>query len=282
MRSITGEDPRTSRLIWAVVFVLGGIALLLFNLGFFVSYEPFLQYTLAGLLALGSIGFFVSYFSQRTHWWRLIPGWTVLALAGMVYLTTIETLEQSLTAALLFVGQALAFGHIFLLDRKTRWWAVIPGGFMLVLGGVIALTSRTTDADVLGTVLFVGMGAVFLLLYLLGEHRQLWWALIPGAVLVVFGIFLFSVERTSQNFFLRWWPVALILLGAGIGWLAFRRPAPRKLDVSSASNLSHRGTAKQKNRETSPPASRGQLGDYRGPAPGASVEVLSDPDPDQD
>lgn len=278
MRSIVADDPRTGRLGWALVLILGGLAILLFNLDTFAAYEPFLQYSLAAILGVGGIGFFISYLSQRSHWWRLIPGWTLLALAGMVYVSTLKSVDQRITSSLLFVGQSLAFGHIFLLDRHTRWWAVIPGGFMLVLGGVIALSSQVTDPDVLGTVLFIGMGAVFLLLYPLGTQRQLWWALIPGSVLVVFGFFLFSVERTSQNFLMRWWPLLLILIGIVVGWLAFRQPPRQKLKIHSASNLSRHATAKRTGKETSPPAARGPLGEYQGPAPGASVEVLSDPD----
>ncbi len=278
MRSIGADDPRTGRLGWALVFVFGGIAILLFNLGAFAAYEPFLQYGFSALMGIAGIAFFISYLSNRSHWWRLIPGWTLVALAGMVYLTTIETLDQRITSSLLFVGQALAFGHIFLLDRPNRWWAVIPGGFMLVLGGAIALSSQVTDPDILGTFLFVGMGIVFLLLYPVGGQRQLWWALIPGSVLVVFGLFLFSVDRSEQNNFIRFWPVLLILLGIFMGWLAYRRPVAHKLAVNSAPNLSRHSTAKRTGKEPPPQAARGHLGEYHGPAPGASVEVISDPD----
>jgi uncharacterized membrane protein HdeD (DUF308 family) len=278
VRSRAGEDLQTSKLVWAVAFIVAGIALLLFNFDRFAAYEPLIQYIFSALLAIGGIGFFGSYMLQRSHWWRLIPGWTLLAFAGMLYLTTFETVDQRLTAALLFLGQALAFAHVYLLDREKHWWAVIPGGFMVVLGGVIALSSRTEDPEALGTALFVGMGLVFLLLYLLSGRNRPWWALIPGSVLVIFGIFVFSLERTGQNLLLRWWPLLLILLGIFLGWGAFRKGKPQKLEVNSASNLSHYSTARQRSTEPPPPAARGQLGEYHGPAPGASVEVLSDPD----
>lgn len=270
------DDNRIGAFTWAGAFVLGGLGLLLFNLGSFTAYEPLLQYILAGLLGLGCVGFFASYFSQTTHWWRLIPAWTLLTLAGMVYLTTVQSLDQRVTAGLLFVGQALAFAHIYLLDRDERWWAVIPGGFMLVLGGVIALSSRTEDPDALGTTLFVGLGAVFVLLYLLGRRTRLWWALIPGAVLITFGLFLFSVDRSQENVLLRWWPLLLVLFGLFLGWRAVtRKPGVEKLSVNSASNLSRHSTAKVGAAPAAPPP---RLGEYKGPAPGATVEVLSDPD----
>ena len=277
MWSRAGEDTRTGRLAWAIAFALSGIGLLLFNFGFFTAYEPFIQYTLAGLLVLGALVAFGNYLSQRSHWWRLIPGWTLLALASMIALVTVETVDRRLVAALLFWGQALAFGHIYLLNRQDRWWVIIPGGFMLVLGGVIALSSRTQNTDILGAVLFTGLGVVFLLLYLLGSHTQHWWALIPGMVLIVFGLFLLSVEDQASPLW-RWWPILLVLLGGGLGWMAFRPRKTEKLSMHSAPDLSRRSATKHKGKASPPSAVRGQLGEYKGPAPGASVEVLSDPD----
>jgi hypothetical protein len=94
-------------------------------------------------------------------------------------------------------------------------------------------------------------------------------------VLVVFGLFLFSVERSQENAFLRWWPLLLLLFGLFLGWRAVtRKPGGEKLSVNSASNLSRHGTAKAGVTTATPP----RLGEYKGPAPGATVEVLADPD----
>lgn len=276
MWSRMGEDSRISRFILAIAFAIGGIALLLFNFGLFAVYEPYLQYGLSVLLAAAGLVFFGSYIAARNFWWRLIPGWTLLALAAMLYISTLEAVDQRLNAAVLFVGQALAFAHVYLLDRSERWWAIIPGGFMLVLGGVIALSSRTEDPEMLGSLLFIGLGTVFLLLYVLGAKRRLWWTLIPGTVLVVFGLLLFAGEDPSEQQWLQWWPVALIVWGGFLGWRAARRPQSDALTIKSAPNLTSYGTARQKNKGK--PQKNGELGAYRGPAPGASVEVLSDPE----
>ncbi len=283
MWSRISDDNRTGRFAWALVLAFSGLGLLLFNFGLFTAYEPLLQYVLAILLTVGSFIFFGSYLSAPGHWWRLIPGWTMLALALMVYLSTVESIDQRLTASVLFAGQAVAFAHVYLLDRVDRWWAIIPGGFMFVLGAVIALSSRTGALETLGSVLFVGLGSVFLLLYALGSRRRLWWALIPGTVLVVFGLFLFSVEDGSQSALIRWWPLLLMVAGLVTGWQAWRRPKADTLTIESASNLSHRGTAKTSSQSrteggSGSDARRGALGEYKGPAPGASVEVISGPE----
>ncbi len=267
------SDNRIGNFLWAIALVVGGLFLLLFNLDVFVNFEPTIQYVLTGILAVAGIGFFGSYVSARQNWWRLIPAWTLLALAGMVYLTTLADLDQRLTAALLFIGQALAFAHIYFLNRSEHWWAVIPGGFMLVLGGVIALSSLTEKPETLGTALFIGMGAVFFLLYLVGGRRRQWWALIPGSVLVVFGFLLFTVGY-QENTLLKWWPVLLMALGLFLGWRAYTVKPKRKLPVQTSPNLSRRERGARPS--TVPPAPGGRLGEYSGPAPGASVEELPD------
>ena len=267
------SDNRIGSLTWGVLLALAGVGLLLFNLDALVRFEPYIQYAGAALLGLLALGFIGSYLSARSHWWRLIPGWTLLALAVMVYLTTVRELDQRVTAAALFVGQAIAFAHVYLLDRVERWWAIIPGGFMLMLGGTIALSSLTEEPAILGTALFIGLGAVFFLLYLLGQRRQLWWALIPGSVLVLFGLILFSAGRGGQNLVLLWWPLLLPLLGAWLIWRATRRPSRRKLATNTAPNQ-----ASSQGQPAAKRARRESFGEYGGPAPGASVEVMPDPE----
>ena len=267
------SDNRVNSLIWGVLLSLAGVGLLLFNLDVFVRFEPYVQYAAAALLGLFALLFVGGYLSARDNWWRLIPGWTLIALAAMVYLSTLPALDQRITAGVLFVGQAIAFAHIYLLDRAERWWAIIPGGFMLMLGGTIALSSLTEEPAVLGTVLFIGLGAVFFLLYLLGQRWQLWWALVPGSVLVLLGLFLFSVGLGQQNLPLRLWPALLPLLGAWLIWRATRPLSSRKLNVNAAPNQSRSRS------QTSESSSRPRrLGEYGGPAPGAAVEVLPDPE----
>lgn len=270
------SDNRVNSLIWGVLLSLAGVGLLLFNLDVFIRFEPYVQYAAAALLGILALFFFGGYFSARDNWWRLIPGWTLIALAAMVYLSTLPALDQRITAGVLFVGQSIAFAHIYLLDRAERWWAIIPGGFMLMLGGTIALSSLTEEPAVLGTALFIGLGAVFFLLYILGQRWQLWWALVPGSVLVLYGLFLFTVGLGQQNLPLRMWPLLLPLLGVWLIWRS-KRPLPkRKLATNSAPSQS---SARSQPTEAS--ARPRRLGEYGGPAPGAAVEVLPDPEEPQ-
>ena len=280
MNSHSQSDYRLGSLIWAAGLFLVGLLLLLFNFGVFDPYEPLVQYILAGLLAVSAIGFFVAYFSSHRDWAQLIPAWTLLALAAMALLSVNPSLDQRLNAAVLFIGLALAFANIYLLDRAERWWAIIPGGFMLVLGVVIALSSVVASVEVLGAALFIGMGLVFLLLYFLVGRRQ-WWALVPGSVLLLLGFFVFSVGSENERVLLRWWPVILMVIGAIVGVTAYRRKPGKRLTVHSAPSSSRRSSSGQQEKTTTPSTSqppRGQIGDYSRPAPGATVEVLPEPE----
>lgn len=264
-------DRQMNLFVWAVALVIAGVLLLLFNFDVLARYEPTAQYVMAALLGVGGLAALISYFWQRDQWWRLMPGWTLLALAAMVLLSINDAVARPYIAALLFVGLTLAFAHLYLVNRSEHWWAIIPGGFMLVLAGVISLSVSITRIETLGAALFVGMGLVFGLVYLLAGKRRHWWALIPGGVLVFFGLLTYSVENTVQNTLLQWWPATLIVVGAAIAFIAAAQSPPLpKLSVNVAPPSSPYGSSASKT-----PAG---LGEYSQPAPGASVEELPDPD----
>ncbi|MCB9147578.1 MAG: hypothetical protein H6641_02370 [Caldilineaceae bacterium] len=271
-------EQRTSGLFWSIGLVVSGIVLLLFNFDILAAFEPMAQYLLAAVAALAGVIFLGAFASAPEHWWRLIPGWTLLALASMIFLSTLPNLDQRLTAALLFLGLALAFVHIYLLNRNERWWAIIPGGFMLILGIVIALSGVIVRIETLGALLFTGMGAVFFVLYGLGGRRRQWWALIPGSVLLIFGLFVFArngADAGGQSAVMQWWPLILLLLGVIIG-LRTRKQQPTRpqIVVNTAPSRSRHRAAPQREEN----GSSGTLGEYSQPAPGASVEVISDVD----
>lgn len=262
-------EYRLGAMLWAAGLVVIGLVLLLFNFNMFASFDPLAQMVLAALFATGAAIFFLSYFASRQDWARLIPAWTLLTLAAMALASTLSGLNQRITVSLLFMGLAIAFLNIYLLDRRQHWWAVIPGGIMLVIGIVIALSARISRAETLATLLFCGMGVVFLALYWLGGRPRQWWALVPGSVLLVFGLFIFTLENGESSAILRLWPVLLIVIGVVVGVASYRTRPGERLRVNSAP------TSKRSSTGSLPSA---QLGDYTNPAPGAAVEILPDPD----
>jgi len=265
---------RLNALPWSLGFIAGGLLLLLFNLGVFARYEQLTQIILAVLLAGVGMAFLLVFLSSRQRWWPLIPGWTLLALAGMIYLSMTPQVESQQTAPILFLGLACAFAHIYLLDRAERWWAIIPGGFMLVLAIVIAISNAITHLEIL----LIGMGLVFFLLYLLDGRRRQWWALIPGFVLTCFGIWVFAATNQEYAALVRWWPLLLIVVGLGIGWQMMRRSPEPALTVNHAPSLSFRNR-RLPNRSSKPTPKTDALSrESTRPAPGASIDILPDPD----
>lgn len=233
------KDNRLGRLVWAAGLCMAGVVLLVFNLGLLSRFEPAAQYLLAALLFLGGISFFGAFAAARDSWWRLMPAWTLIALSAMAVISTIESVDSRLNAGLLFVGLAIAFSHIYLINRRERWWTIIPGGFMLVIGIVVMLSSYIERPETLGGFLFLGMGGVFFLLYALGRTNHRWWSLIPAAILGIFGLFIFSLNGFGQDgetaAFLQWWPIFLILIGAVVAYRTYRQPPPEdKILVKSA------------------------------------------------
>lgn len=255
-------EQRGGQLLWSAALIVGGVIALLFNLNALAAFEPLAQYILAGVLALAGIAFFVSYATAAAFWWRLIPAWTLLALAAMVLLSVLRPGAGRWVAALLFWGLGLAFAHIYLTGRADRWWAILPGGFLTVLGVVVAISGRVTSLELLGAILFVGVGLVFLLLYVAGGANRQWWALIPASILVLFGLFILTLRDEGQTALLRWWPVLVVAGGIFLLWRVLRpRPEPR-LEV---------------NRAPAPAAAApSPLGAPA--AAGTSVQVLPDPD----
>ncbi|MEW5828921.1 MAG: hypothetical protein AB1846_08550, partial [Chloroflexota bacterium] len=102
-------------------------------------------------------------------------------------------------------------------DRE-RWWAIIPGGVLLTLGAVSALDDLTGMET--GGVFFIGLGLTFLLVAILPGPRQMAWAFIPAAVLLVMGLLMGTPFFGLTEFV---WPAALIVGGILLIFFYFRR-----------------------------------------------------------
>lgn len=270
------SDPRLRSIAWGVLLIGGGVLLLLFEFGVLAPYSPLVQFILAGAFVLAAIIFFGTFARTPADWWRVIPGWTLLGLAVVLVLSTLAV-DQRWLGATVFFGLALAFAHVYVLDRGSRWWALIPGGFLLVLGLVIGVSAWVPSVNMLALLLFGGLGAVFFLLFLL--HRRQWWAVIPGGVLLVFAALIAAPEGSETSPLLRWWPLLLVLAGLIVAIRGGRRQRSERMEVNAARPPKRTQQATGKNAGAVPASSsRGALGEYTQPAPGATIEVLPDPD----
>ncbi|HRW06420.1 MAG TPA: hypothetical protein P5121_15055 [Caldilineaceae bacterium] len=267
-----------SGLGWAVGLMLSGLFLLIWNLDLLAAYAPWPEVLLAVALFAITIGFFSGYLGGHA-WWRLIPAWIMAALTAMVLLNISPAVADAVIVALIFVGMAAAFLHIYLLHRLDHWWALLPAGFTLVIALVIAASALTQNITLLGALLFCGMGAVFFVLYALSRSKEHWWSLIPGSVLLIFGLVILTAHPEGEATYLRWWPVLLIVAGLVVLWFTDRHPSQQ---AQSTTARAAAGTPSPTKNTTAAPdkanAMDGRLGDYQQPAPGASVDLLPERD----
>lgn len=204
--------------------VVGGIVILLNNFKLFEGIDPLIW---AALFTVVGLGFLVAYvLDRRRRVGSLVPVFTLLGLAAIVYLGGKELVSDSWLGTIFLASIGLGFWLTFLVNRD-HWWAVIPGGTLWVLA-VLAFLSESSDmsTNALGGVLFIGLGLTLGLLYMLRSRRRpLEWAAIPGMALFLFGliVFLGAMEIQAQ-----YWPLLLIFLGIGllIGQVRAFRPAP--------------------------------------------------------
>lgn len=86
-----------------------------------------------------------------------------------------------------FWGAALALAGLFFLtvygSDRQHWWALIPGLTLLGVSATILVGTFLPNAgNLAGSLVLFGIAASFWSIYLF--HREHWWALIPGGVLL--------------------------------------------------------------------------------------------------
>jgi hypothetical protein len=201
-----------SRILWGILLVAGGIALLLENLEIL---------RIGGLiwgvvLGIGGVIFLSVYFENRINWWSLIPGVSLLACGFATLLRFISpSLSEIVGGSIVLGGIGLSFVLVYLVNREN-WWAIIPAGVLVTLAVVSIIDAGHYDVDT-GGIFFIGVGLTFILVAILPTPvGQMRWAFIPALIMLVMGT-LISSQR--QDILLYVWPILIILVG---GYLVYR------------------------------------------------------------
>ena len=142
-------------------------------------------------LAGMGLGFLGVYLLNRKQWWAFIPCLIFIALSGVVLTTVTFSLAGAIGGTVFLWGAGLAFLLLYWRD-KNNWWAIIPGGAMLVLGVYPLMAGFHWHGDgIKGFWFFFGMGLVFGSLYLIrDEKNRLQWAKFPFLALTAFSVFI--------------------------------------------------------------------------------------------
>ncbi len=203
---------RISSIILGLLLVAVGLLFLLMNFNVIPSAQPLIW---ASLFGLGGVGFLSYLIASRDHWWPVIPGLTLLGLSALIAMETLFPSLADTWGPAVFLGAiGLAFWIIYVSTGASEWWAIIPGGTLITLATVVwAEGARPEGAgdNLTGAIFMIGLGLTFGLIYLLpsGEHRQQW-ALIPGGIMTVIGLFIAAAAADVLTYAV---PALLILLG---------------------------------------------------------------------
>ena len=195
---------------WGWLFPFGIFGGLAATVGFAVSgYD---NPAMASPLFFGLlIPFGAAYLLDRSkNWWALIPGGVMLFLA-LVLLMADNVRGEWIGSMFLFMI-SFPFLIVYLNNRETNWWALIPGGVLLFLSLIVAL-STSVDGEWIGALFLFGIALSFFVVYLNNRTRN-WWALIPAGVM--FFLSLIVVLSTSVR---GEWIGALFLFAVGLSFL---------------------------------------------------------------
>jgi hypothetical protein len=196
------------RIVWGALLVILGLVFMLQSLGILGGGLALLW---ALVFAAAGAAFLYVFITNHEHWWAVIPGFTLLGLALLVALGSVNSdFAEALGGAFFMAGISAAFWVIYVRNRDY-WWAIIPGGVLLTLAAII-LFSEILPEGIVGGLFFWGLAGTFLLVRLLpNPEGAMDWALIPAGVLGVLGL----VVIVASSAVMRWaWPLLLILGGA--------------------------------------------------------------------
>ncbi len=197
---------------WAISLLLAGVFLILKNLQVFGEWGDLIW---GGLFAAAGLGFLIWFFFGVQRWWRAIPAFTLLSIGATIILRWRGIQLGDWVTSLVLFGMALGFWAV-LLVRGEHWWATIPAGVLTVLGVLLGLWTRLSDAGRLG-VLYAGVGLVFALLYAVRfGQRDTRWAAVPAGALLLLGLVTLMDALTLPAMVAQWWPVLLLVTGLGL------------------------------------------------------------------
>ena len=199
---------KLSPLLWGILLIVIGTLILLQTLDvlrFAISIVWMV------LFAVGGIGFLSFYIADRKHWWALIPGPVLLAIAAVILLgETAPRWENAIGGTLVVGAIAVSFLLIYAFHHEF-WWALIPGGVMASVTLVTLIDAFNLPIDG-GIVVLLGIGLTFVLLSFVRseEGERMWWALIPGGIMLLIGLFVAAEQVALAGYVL---PAVLLIVG---------------------------------------------------------------------
>lgn len=205
------SSSRKQGIVWGGLLILFGIMALV------ETYTDLGPWVWAIALATAGLLVLLVFLTDRSEYGLLLPTYVLWAVAGLVALTESNILQDPWIAFYVLTAIGLPFLVVYFRDRR-QWWALIPGYVLLVIGLMVVLLESGILSDLLvpAYVMFA-IAIPFLVVFAL--NRKLWWALIPGGVLLIIGSAFLIAEAAVQYIL----PAIFIVLGIVILVRVFTR-----------------------------------------------------------
>ena len=117
---------------WALI---PGLVILGIAVAVFLAERDLVPDFAVATIILAGVGlpFLLIFFTDRQHWWVLVPAMTMGGIAMGIFFEGIGAIGEGVVGGFVVGGISLGFLSIYLIDRK-QWWALVPGGAM----GIVA------------------------------------------------------------------------------------------------------------------------------------------------
>ena len=109
------------------------------------------------VLSAVAIPFIVVFLQDRSRWGFLIPAYVLLVIGLMVPLLESGILADMLVPSYVMISIAIPFFAVYLWNRE-HWWALIPGGILLIIGFAFLLAEAAVELIVPAVLILVGIG----------------------------------------------------------------------------------------------------------------------------
>jgi hypothetical protein len=149
---------------------------------------------------------------------RTIAG-AILVAIGLAFLAT-----EWFALGDAFVIGSIAAVFVVAYALTRRYGFLVPG--MILAGAAVGTGLQDYGYDPSGGLVAIAIGAGFLAIYLVdaaARDASRWWPLIPGTILMLFGLSEVTEGTAAARLIEQLWPLVLILAGVGVLFGASRR-----------------------------------------------------------
>ncbi|HLF25498.1 MAG TPA: hypothetical protein VJG32_04115 [Anaerolineae bacterium] len=191
-------------LVWGLTLIVLGVLLFAQNQGWLRVSFSFWVWACGGLGVL----FLLTALTNWSLWGALFPGFVLLGMAAVIYLSESTTASGNLVGSVFLSSIALPFWIVALI-RRANWWAIIPAGVITVLASMPLLSETRLSGQAVGGIFFLGLGITFGLVRLrtIGQSGM-GWAWYPALILSAIGLVVLASGDPQV------WP--FVFIGAGV------------------------------------------------------------------